>query len=65
MSDKFHRMFKLLSMKRSDVPAFKQMLVLHHDELEEALKNDKEFTEAAFLYEMDNHEYAIMGVIDI
>ena len=55
MSDKFQRMFKLLSMKRSDVPAFKQMLVRHHDELEEA----------AFLYEMDNHEYAIMGVIDI
>lgn len=35
------------------------MLVRHHDEMEEALKNDKEFAEAAFLYEMDNHEYAI------
>ena len=46
-------------MKRSDVPAFKKMLVRHHDEMEEALKNDKEFAEAAFLYEMDNHEYAI------
>lgn len=46
-------------MKRSDVPAFKQMLVRHHDEMEEVLKNDKEFAEAAFLYEMDNHEYAI------
>lgn len=35
-------------MKRSDVPAFKQMLVRHHDEMEEVLKNDKEFAEELF-----------------
>lgn len=46
-------------MKRTDVPAFKAMLKRHAVELHEALKEDKEFAEAAFLYEMDNHEYAI------
>lgn len=30
----------------------------HTEEIHEALK-DEEFAEAAFLYEMDNHEYAI------
>ena len=34
------------------------MLKRHTKELHEALK-DEEFAEAAFLYEMDNHEYAI------
>lgn len=46
-------------IKRSDVPAFKAMLKRHTVETHEALKADKEFAEAAFLYEMDNHEYAI------
>lgn len=46
-------------MKRTDVPAFKAMLKRHTLELHDALKADKEFAEAAFLYEMDNHEYAI------
>lgn len=45
-------------MKRTDVPAFKAMMKRHTEEIHEALK-DEEFAEAAFLYEMDNHEYAI------
>ena len=45
-------------MKKSDVPAFFDMMKRHKKELFEALK-DEEFAEAAFLYEMDNHEYAI------
>ena len=45
-------------MKRADVPAFKEMLERHRDEIYEFLK-DKELAEVAFLYEMDNHEYAI------
>lgn len=35
------------------------MLERHTEELHEKLKNDPDFAEAAFLYEMDNHEYAI------
>jgi hypothetical protein len=45
-------------MKKTDVPAFYAMLKRHKEELHEAMK-DEEFAEAAFLYEMDNHEYAI------
>lgn len=45
-------------MKKTDVPAFYAMMKRHKEELLEAL-NDEEFAEAAFLYEMDNHEYAI------
>lgn len=45
-------------MKRSDVPAFKAMLKRHTQEIHEFLL-DEELAEAAFLYEMDNHEYAI------
>ena len=45
-------------MKKSDVPAFFDMMKRHKLELLDALK-DEEFAEAAFLYEMDNHEYAI------
>lgn len=45
-------------MKRSDVPAFYEMLKRQENELREAML-DKNFAEAAFLYEMDNHEYAI------
>ena len=46
-------------VKRTDAKAFLAMLKRHTDEVQEKLKNDKEFAEAAFLYEMDNHEYAI------
>lgn len=45
-------------MKRDDVPAFEEMMKRHNKELHEFLQ-DKELAEAAFLYEMDNHEYAI------
>lgn len=45
-------------MKREDVPAFFKMMERHDHELQEAMKDD-EFAEGAFLYEMDNHEYAI------
>ena len=45
-------------MKKSDVPAFEAMAKRHFEELREAMK-DPDFAEAAFLYEMDNHEYAI------
>lgn len=45
-------------MKKSDVPAFEAMFERHEKELQEAMQ-DKEFAEAAFRYEMDNHEYAI------
>ena len=46
-------------MKRTDVKAFKDMLRRHTLEVHDALKADKEFAQAAFEYEMDNHEYAI------
>ena len=45
-------------IKKTDVPAFFAMMKRHKEELLEALK-DPDFAEAAFLYEMDNHEYAI------
>ena len=45
-------------MKKSDVKAFLDMLKRHTKELKDAMK-DEEFAEEAFLYEMDNHEYAI------
>ena len=46
-------------IKRSDVGSFLKMLNRHSNELQEALKADHELAYAAFLYEMDNHEYAI------
>lgn len=46
-------------MKRTDVKEFKDMLRRHTLETYDALKADKEFAQAAFEYEMDNHEYAI------
>ena len=45
-------------MKKVDVPRYKEMLKHHKEELLEAMKDD-DFAEGAFLYEMDNHEYAI------
>lgn len=45
-------------VKKKDVPALLAMLKRHTQELHDALQ-DKDFAEAAFLYEMDNHEYAI------
>lgn len=45
-------------MKKTDVPAYYAMFKRFNAELAEAMK-DEDFAEAAFLYEMDNHEYAI------
>ena len=45
-------------IKKVDVPRFKEMLKRHKEEILEAMK-DEQFAEEAFLYEMDNHEYAI------
>ena len=41
-------------IKKPDIPAFEELLEDHRHELK-----DKDFAYAAFLYEMDNHEYAI------
>lgn len=45
-------------IKKTDIPAFEELLEDHRHELKEAMK-DKEFAYEAFSYEMDNHEYAI------
>lgn len=46
-------------VKKGDAKKFVDMLKRHTQEVKDALIADKEFAEAAFLYEMDNHEYAI------
>lgn len=46
-------------VKRTDAKKLIALLEGHGDELREKLAKDVEFAEAAFLYEMDNHEYAI------
>lgn len=46
-------------VKRTDAKALIKMLERHTEEIKQKLKDDPEFAEAAFLYEMDNHEYAI------
>ena len=46
-------------VKRTDAKALVKMMRRHDDELKQRLKDDPNFAEAAFLYEMDNHEYAI------
>ena len=59
-------------MKKTDVKRFKEMLRRHRDEILELISDEKE-AEEAFLYEMDNHEYAInwdgdddvLGVFDL
>lgn len=45
-------------VKKENAPKFLAMLKRHTKETQEKMK-DPEFAEAAFLYEMDNHEYAI------
>lgn len=45
-------------MKKVDAPRFLDMLKRQNVEVKELLKNEKD-AEEAFLYEMDNHEYAI------
>lgn len=45
-------------VRKTDAKRFTDMLKRHTKEIQEAMK-DEEFAEEAFLYEMDNHEYAI------
>lgn len=46
-------------VKKKNAKPFIEMLKRHTREVQEKLKSDPEFAEAAFLYEMDNHEFAI------
>ena len=46
-------------VKREDAPKFRAMLKRHTQEVRDLLLNNEDDAEAAFLYEMDNHEYAI------
>ena len=46
-------------VKREDAPKFRAMLKRHKVDVYNLLQNSEEDAEAAFLYEMDNHEYAI------
>ena len=46
-------------VKRTDAPKLLAMMDRHIAELRAALLANEEWAEAAFLYEMDNHEYAI------
>lgn len=45
-------------VKKSDIPEWYALYERHSNELKEAMKK-AEFAEEAFLYEMNNHEYAI------
>lgn len=46
-------------VKRENVKPLLELLERHEQELHQRLKDDAEFAEAAFEYEMDNHEYCI------
>lgn len=46
-------------VKKENAKPFIEMLERHSKEIKDRLIADKEFAEAAFLYEMNNHEYAI------
>ena len=46
-------------VKRENARPFVEMLERQTEEIKQRLIDDIEFAEAAFLYEMDNHEYAI------
>ena len=46
-------------VKKKDAPRFIAMRKRHAKEVKDLIVNDKDIAEAAFLYEMDNHEYAI------
>lgn len=46
-------------VKRENAKPLIDMLERHVEEIKQKLIDDVEFAEAAFLYEMDNHEYAI------
>ena len=46
-------------VKKENASKLIAMLKRHTQEVKDELVKDPEFAEAAFLYEMDNHEYAI------
>lgn len=46
-------------VKRENAKDLIKLLERHTEDLKQKLIDDVEFAEAAFLYEMDNHEYAI------
>ena len=46
-------------VKKEDADAFVNMLKRHTREVQDLLLSDTNVAEEAFLYEMDNHEYAI------
>lgn len=46
-------------VKRENAKPFIEMLEKQREEMLQHVKDDPDFAEAAFLYEMDNHEYAI------
>ena len=46
-------------VKKEDAPKFIAMLKRHTQEVRDALVADVDFAIAAFLYEMNNHEYCI------
>ena len=51
-------------VKRTDAKALIAMLEHQEEELKRKLKDDPEFAYEAFLYEMNNHEYAINWTAD-
>lgn len=51
-------------VKRTDVKALLALLDHQDNEMKQRLKDDVEFAEAAFLYEMNNHEYSINWTAD-
>lgn len=46
-------------VKKTDAKRLIAMLEHNTEEMKQRIKDDPDFAEAAFLYEMDNHEYAI------
>ena len=46
-------------VKKENAKPFLDMLKRHSKEVQDLLLSDMDIAEAAFLYEMDNHEYAI------
>lgn len=51
-------------VRRTDAKALIALLERQDEEMKQRLKDDLDFAEAAFLYEMDNHEYAINWTAD-
>lgn len=46
-------------VKKENAKPFLDMLKRHSQEIRDLITSDKDIAEAAFSYEMDNHEYAI------